>query len=190
MIAYPPCSSQASRYTAEARNPRAVILMNVKHIGLVSLYVAAALLAACSKTNIDNQEALRSAMVDYLVKNQSSIGIDPNAMDVKIDAATFEGDTAHATVGFLIKGTDQGMHGNYSFTRQGDKWGDVKRQGAMAGPHGGDTSGADPATNPHGGGAPPSAAPSGQEPLLPVPLPGQQNSQQPLPAGHPPINTK
>lgn len=77
-------------------------------------------------------------MIEYLQKNQASTGLDPNAMDVSVDAVVFERDTARATVSFLIKGTDQGMQGNYTLTREGDHWGDVKRQNMTVAPHGTD----------------------------------------------------
>ena len=119
-------------------------------------------------------------MVEYLETNKAATGLDPAAMDVKVDAVQFERDTARATVSFLIKGTSQGMQGNYTLTRDGNKWGKVTRQNITAAPHG---------VEPVGGAAPPAtgAAPApdqGKAPLLPVPLPG---TQQQLPAGHPPV---
>lgn len=129
--------------------------------------------AACSSSSIDNKDAVRAAMVEYLETNKSSTGLDPTAMDVKVDAVTFDRDTAHATVAFMIKGTDQGMRGNYTLTRVGDKWGNVKRQNLTAAPH--DIEGAVPD--------------QGKEPLLPV-IPGAPGASQQLPAGHPPVPTE
>jgi hypothetical protein len=100
--------------------------------------VVALFCVACSRADIDNKEAVRAAMLEYLKKNQASTGLDPDAMDVNVDAVVFERDVARATVSFLIKGTDQGMQGNYTLTRQGDKWGDVKRQTVTVAPHGAD----------------------------------------------------
>jgi hypothetical protein len=142
-----------------------------------AIALAAALLGSCGSPNIDNQEAVRAAMVEYIQTKGNVMGLDPNAMDVRVDAVTFERDTARATVSFVIKGTDQGMHMNYTLTRQGNKWGNVQKQSAMTGPHGIDDT--------------PAAAPTekgserGKEALLPVPLPGTQPS---LPAGHPPVD--
>jgi hypothetical protein len=147
----------------------------VKHFALVSIPLVAILLAAsCGGSDIDNKEAVRSAMVEYLDKTKASTGLDPAAMDVKIDAVSFERDTAHASVAFLIKGTEQGMRMNYTLTRQGNKWGNVQKQSTTTAPHG-----LDPVENP------PIAVPT-QEPLLPVPLPGTQPS---LPVGHPPVDS-
>lgn len=126
--------------------------------------------AACSRANIDNKDAVRAAMVEYLDKNKDSTGLDPARMDINVDAVSFERDTARATVSFLIKGTDQGMQGNYTLTRDGDKWGNVKRQNITAAPHGGSIDTVPPDKN--------------KEPLLPV-IPGTQTN---LPAGHPPVD--
>jgi hypothetical protein len=146
----------------------------VKNFTWGALLLAILGTAACSSSNIDNKDAVRSAMVEYLNANKASTGIDPSAMDVKIDAVTFDRDTAHATVAFLIKGSDQGMHGNYTLTKVGDKWGNVKRQNLTAAPH-----------DIEGGAAQP--ADSGKEPLLPV-VPGTSTPPG-LPAGHPPVPT-
>jgi len=149
----------------------------VKYLLPGALTLAAALLGtACSRADIDNKDAVRAAMVEYLDKNKESTGLDPSRMDVKVDAVAFERDAARATVSFLIKGTDQGMQGNYTLTREGDKWGNVKRQSITASPHGGSVE-----TN-----APPQPAEKGKEPLLPVPLPGTETN---LPAGHPPVDS-
>jgi hypothetical protein len=148
----------------------------VKQASLVAISVLASLLgAACSNANIDNKDAVRAAMIEYLEKTKTSTGIDPSVMDINVDAVQFERDTARATVSFLIKGTTNGMQGNYTLERDGNKWGNVKRQSMTVAPHG---TGADT--------GPASAAPEqGKEPLLPV-IPGQP-SQQPLPEGHPPV---
>jgi hypothetical protein len=155
------------------RNPCRVadILEVVKQALLVSLTLAAALFAAaCSNANIDNKDAVKAAMVEYLEKNKASTGIDPAAMDINVDAVQFERDTARASVSFLIKGSTNGMQGNYTLTRDGNKWGSVTRQSMTAAPHGVDVA----------------PAPA-KEPLLPGPLPG---TQQQLPAGHPAVGTK
>jgi hypothetical protein len=154
----------------------------VKQTGLVLLSLAAMVASvACSNANIDNKDAVKTAMVEYLEKNKASTGIDPAAMDINVDAVQFERDTARATVSFLIKGSTNGMQGNYTLTRDGNKWGNVTRQNMTAAPHGVAPAGeAPPAT-----GAVPE---SGKEPLLPV-IPGQPQ-QQALPAGHPPVGSK
>lgn len=156
-----------------------VIIDGVKFPLSAMLTVAAMFCAACSSSNIDNKEAVKAAMVQYLESNKAATGLDPAAMDVNVDAVQFERDTARATVSFLIKGTSQGMQGNYTLSREGDHWGNVKRQNLTAAPHGGDVNQAPPTgAAPQGG--------DGKSPLIPVPLPG---TQQELPAGHPPVPT-
>lgn len=151
------------------------ILEVVKHALLV---FATLFSVACSNANIDNKDAVKAAMIEYLDKTKASTGIDPSAMDINVDAVQFERDTARASVSFLIKGSTNGMQGNYTLTRDGNKWGNVTRQSMTATPHGVDTAPA-PVTGPAPG--------STKEPLLPGPLPG---TQQQLPAGHPAVGTK
>ncbi len=109
--------------------------------GILTIF---SILAGCSGANIDNKEAVQAAMVDYLKTTSASTGLDPNAMDVVINAVTFERDTAHASVSFLIKGTDQGMNMNYTLRREGDKWAVEGRQDATMPAHGFDSGEADP----------------------------------------------
>ncbi len=167
-----------SDYDTETSVSLVGIIEDVKRALSATLALAVMFCAACSSSNIDNKEAVQAAMIEYLETNKAATGLDPAAMDVKVDAVQFERDTARATVSFLIKGSTQGMQGNYTLTRTGDKWGGVKRQNLTAAPHG---------VEPVGGAAPPAtgAAPDqGKAPLIPVPLPG---TQQALPAGHPPV---
>ena len=95
------------------------IIGEVKRIGLVA---AALLLAACARKNIENKDAIRQAVVEYLSANQAKTGLDMSAMDVDVTAMTFERDTARATVAFKVKNGDAGMQFNYTLDRQGDKW--------------------------------------------------------------------
>ncbi|MEO5925966.1 MAG: hypothetical protein ABIR70_19255 [Bryobacteraceae bacterium] len=151
----------------------------MKQAWLVSISLMSAFLGvACSNANIDNKDAVKVAMIEYLDKTKASTGIDPAAMDINVDAVQFERDTARATVSFLIKGSDQGMQGNYTLTRDGNKWGNVTRQNMTAAPHG---------VSPVGGAAPTPTPEQGKEPLLPV-IPGQPSPA--LPAGHPAVGTK
>ena len=80
------------------------------------------LLAACARKNIENQEAIRQAVVEYLNSRQAQTGLDMSTMDVNVTAMTFERDTARATVEFRVKGGDAGMQLNYTLDRKGDKW--------------------------------------------------------------------
>jgi hypothetical protein len=79
-------------------------------------------LAACARKNIENKEAIRQAVIDYLSSRQAKTGLDMSTMDVNVTAMAFERDTARATVEFRIKNGDAGMQMNYSLVRKGDQW--------------------------------------------------------------------
>ncbi|HEY7336048.1 MAG TPA: hypothetical protein VH639_14260 [Bryobacteraceae bacterium] len=114
----------------------------------------ALLLAACSK-NIQNQEAVRSAVVDYLAARAPQTGLSMDSMTVEVANMSFEKDTARVTVSITPKGANGGgMQMTYNLDRKGDKW--VVRPGAT----------------PHGMPAP--AAPSGQALPPGHPAVGQQ----------------
>ena len=94
-------------------------------IGFVKYFALAAailLLAGCSK-NIQNSDAVRAAVMEYLAGRASQTGLDVNQMTVEIAAVTFEKDTAHATVSIKPKSSDAGgMEIAYNLDRKGDKW--------------------------------------------------------------------
>jgi hypothetical protein len=126
------------------------------HVKPYVAFFAALLLAGCSK-NIQNSEAVRSAVIEYLNSRAPQTGLDVNAMQVDIASTTFEKDTARVTVSITPKNTQGGgMQMSYNLDRKGDKW--VVRPGGT----------------PHGMVAPP-------------PNPGAAPSGQKLPPGHPPI---
>ncbi len=122
---------------------RACIIGGVKRIALAT---AVLLLGACARKNIENKEAIRQAVIDYLNSRQAQTGLDMSTMDVNVTAMAFERDTARATVDFRIKNGDAGMQINYTLSRKGDQW--VVEPKAQSGgghgvvlPPGGDTSG-------------------------------------------------
>ena len=80
------------------------------------------LLAACAQKNIENKDAIRQAVVEYLSARQAQTGLDMSTMDVNVTAMTFERDTARATVEFRVKNSEGGMQLNYTLDRKGDKW--------------------------------------------------------------------
>jgi hypothetical protein len=88
----------------------------------IALFAAALLLAACGRKNIENTEAVRQGVIEYLNSRQAQTGLDMSTMDVKVTAANFERDTARATVQFSVKNSDAGMTLNYTLDRKGDKW--------------------------------------------------------------------
>ena len=140
-------------------------------VKIASLVLIAFTLAACSRTAIDNKDAVKAAMIEYLNANSKETGLDPARMDVNVNAVTFDRDQARATVSFTVKGTDAGMTLNYTLGRDGNKW-VVTGKDAAAGPH--------PIAGPQTGAAPEAS------PLPDIPLPGQQGK---LPAGHPAVDS-
>ena len=84
--------------------------------------MAALLLAACARKNIENKDAIRQSVIEYLNSRQAQTGLDMSTMDVNVTAMAFERDTARATVEFRIKNGDAGMQLNYTLDRKGDKW--------------------------------------------------------------------
>ena len=134
---------------------------------IACLICVALLLAACSKSDIDNKEAVKAAMVEYLNSHSKETGLDPQRMDISVNAVAFERDQARATVAFTVKGTDAGMQMNYTLARDGNKWAVTGKDGT--GPH--------PIAGPQKG--------TEVDVLPSIPLPGQQGK---LPEGHPAVN--
>ena len=146
-------------------------MRKLSFLGAAALLVAAALLAACSR-DIQNSEAIRKSVVDYLKARQSQTGLNMDAMTVEVTSVSFQQNEARATVYFRPKSGGpeaNGMQMTYSFDRKGNQW--VVRPNA-------------PGVNPHGGamsqmppGHPSTAVPEGQAPNA-------------LPPGHPPVGSK
>lgn len=136
-----------------------VIIDDVKRLALA----AALFVAACSK-NIQNPDAVKQAIIDYLNAKSAQTGLNMANITVDVTALEFERDSARATVSFRAKGTDQatGMNMNYTLDRKGDHWTVRER--------------VDSGSNPHGGAMPQTAPPSGAD----------QGGG--MPAGHPPVS--
>jgi len=107
----------------------------VKPLLLVALI---AVLAGCNR-DINNKEAVRQGVVDYLSKRTGQTGLDMNLMNVDVSSVKFENNEAHATVAFKPKGADGpgGMTMSYVLERQGAKWVVKGRQESGMSPHGG-----------------------------------------------------
>jgi hypothetical protein len=101
---------------------RACIIDEVKRIALAAALIFTLLLAACARKNIENKDAIRQAVIEYLNSRQAQTGLDMSTMDVNVSAMAFERDTARATVDFRIKNSEAGMQLNYTLDRKGDKW--------------------------------------------------------------------
>jgi hypothetical protein len=125
----------------------------------ISLAVLASiiLLLGCRK-DIQNNEAVRRAVVDYLAKRT-----DLMAMEVTVSAVKYDKNQADALVYLSAKGgpaAGSGMQMRYALERQGDKW--------VVKPHSG--------ASPHAGAGANSMG-------MPAPV----NPGQSLPSGHPQI---
>jgi hypothetical protein len=99
----------------------------------IALFAAALLFAACARKNIENKDAIRQAVIEYLNSRQAQTGLDMSTMEVNVAAMAFERDTARATVEFRVKNSDAGMQLNYTLDRKGDKWVVQARQDAGQG---------------------------------------------------------
>lgn len=121
-----------------------------------------ALLAAssCSR-GIDNQEAVRQGIIDYLGNRKFNVA----AMNVNVNSVSFRKDEADAVVSFTAKGGSpgKGLSMRYTLSRQGGRW-VVKDKAEAAG-------------NPHGANMTEAPGESG-------------GSANPLPPGHPPVDSK
>jgi len=102
------------------------------------LAVFVVVLAACSK-NIQNSEAVKEGVVDYLKQRAPSMGLDMSAMEVNVGSISFEKDIARANVSFVPKGMPPGSGGmsmDYVLERKGDKWAVKGRQVSPGNAHG------------------------------------------------------
>ena len=131
------------------------------------LLSALVLLSGCRK-DIQNKEAVRQGVLNYLAKRS-----DLSAMDVAVSDVSFHKDEANATVHFQAKGspdTGAGMEIKYILERKGDQW-VVKGRSSMAGSGHGVPAGGD----------------AGQLPSGHPAVPGARGSSPALPPGHPPL---
>ncbi len=120
------------------------------------LAAAALMLVGCSK-NIQNPEAVKQGVVDYLKERAPTMGLDMSAMDVNVGSVSFEKDIARASVSFVPKGVPGGggMSMDYVLERKGDKWAVKGRQVSPTSSHG---------DQPLPGTLPPGALPPGHPP--------------------------
>ena len=99
--------------------------------------------SAC-KRNIDNQDAVRRAVIDYLGKRSN---LNVSAMNVDVTSVTFRPNEADAVVAITARGAAPGqpMSMRYTLERQGDHWTVKGKADAGGSPHGAG------AANPHEG---------------------------------------
>ncbi len=118
-------------------------------------------MAGCRKADIDNNEAVRAAVLRH-VEARGDLGLAD--LDIQVVSASFNGDSSEAEVRFLPKGQppESGMTMRYQLVRDGDVW---KVQPKPASGH----------TMP-----PPAASANPATPAAPAPE---------MPPGHPPVNS-
>ncbi len=121
----------------------------------VALVLAALALAACNR-GMENKEAVRQGIIDYLANRKN---LNVASMNVEVSSVTFKGNEAEATVSFAPKeGGGQGMTMRYVLEKQGGRW-VVKGRGDSGQGHGG----AMPMPAPAPGQMPPGHPPAGGE---------------------------
>ena len=85
--------------------------------------IFAALMAAGCGKNIQNTDAVKQGVMDYLNERASTMGLNMGAMDATVNSVSFEKDVARASVMFSVKGTPGGgMSMDYVLDRKGGKW--------------------------------------------------------------------
>ncbi len=130
---------------------------------------AAVLTLSCGRSNIDNKDAVRKGVIDYLEKRKSQTGLDMGLMNVEVTNVNFEKNEARATVAFRPKdGKAGGMSMNYVLERKDNQWVVKGRQ--------------ESGLSPHAGGAAPGAmgsGPAGEMPAMPLNHPPTAPPQAP-----------
>ena len=152
-------------------------------------------LSGCSH-NIDNKEAVRQGVVNYLSKRSDFL-----AMDVSVTSVAFRQDEATAQVHFQAKGNNTpaaGMNMEYVLERKGSQWVVKGRAGGAGSAHTGmpqngpsGSLGAMPNTGGGSIGAMPNTG-TGQPQTLPPGHPSVPDGAPPagaLPPGHPSVNS-
>ena len=94
---------------------------------------ACLLLAACSR-DLNNNAAVRQAIIDHLAQRKS-LDLNVSQMDINVTAVAYRGSEADATVSFKVRGSnnpDAGMTMRYTLERKGNVWA-VKAKGESSG---------------------------------------------------------
>ena len=113
-----------------------LILGSAARSARCALLAAAALLAACSR-DIQNPEAIKQGVMDYLNARAAQTGLDMSSMTMEVTTVTFDKNEARASVMFHPKGVPQGgMSMSYVLDKKGDKWVVRGRQEGGVNPHG------------------------------------------------------
>jgi hypothetical protein len=99
--------------------------------------IASALVAVSCSKDIQNTDAVKQGVMDYLKTNQAKTGLNLEAMQVEVRSVSFQRDEARAGVSITPKGMPgAGMQMNYVLARNGNKWEVRGRTENGANPHG------------------------------------------------------
>jgi hypothetical protein len=129
----------------------------------LTLIAAALLLAACSK-DIQNTDAVKQGVVDYLRGRMTQTGLNVDSLQVDVTSVAFQKDQARATVAIRPKTGDSGgpMMMSYVLDRKGSKWVVRGRTENGVNPHG-QTAPGDGSETPPSGTLPPGHPPIGAQ---------------------------
>jgi len=136
---------------------------------LAALLGATLLFAGACKSKVDDKEAIRSGIINYLTSLKT---LNVSAMDINVTQATVNGNQAQAQVEIRLKNSPPdgaSMKLSYNLEKRGEEWVVVKSQ-----PAGGTLQHPAPGEMPPGG--------------LPPGHPNVNGSAGQAPAGHPDFN--
>ncbi len=144
------------------------------------LLLLALLITACSR-DIQNTDAVKQGVTEYLKASQAKTGLNLDAMQIEVRSVSFERDQARANVYISPKGMQTGgMQLTYVLARNGNKWVVRGRTESGASPHGGNQMQQDS----------PGLPQQGLPPGHPQVAPGGDRPAGALPRGHPPVGSK
>ena len=109
--------------------------MNFVKRTLLAISTLVLMLTGCTK-DINNKEAIRTAVIEHLTARQGQIGLSLETMNIDVGSMSFQKDQATATISFKPKAGGEGMQIPYAFERKGDKWTVRSRMESGPGGHG------------------------------------------------------
>jgi hypothetical protein len=149
------------------------------------LFLLIALFTISCSRDIQNTDAVKQGVTEYLKASQAKTGLNLDAMQIEVRSVSFERDQARANVYISPKGMQTGgMQLTYVLARNGNKWVVRGRTESGANPHGNEMQG-----SPHGGSAP-QGLPPGHPQVPNGAEPPSGDASGALPAGHPPVGSK
>ena len=140
-------------------------------------FLIALLTISCSR-DIQNTDAVKQGVTEYLKASQAKTGLNLDAMQIEVRSVSFERDEARANVYVTPKGMPTGgMQLTYVLARNGNKWVVRGRSESGANPHGNQMQEGSP-------GLPQQSLPPGHPQVPPGEAPEAPAGA--LPPGHPP----